>query len=99
MHLDPVVALAFAPDGKTVATATGSPIVTFWDVTTREVRRRLRDPSGAVHALAISPDGTTVAFGGAGQVVTLWDLAAGRERAVLRGHEGAITCPVFLARR
>ena len=82
MHLDPVVALAFAPDGKTVATATGSPIVTFWDVATHEIVRRLRDPSGAVRALAISPDGATLAFGGDGQVVTLWDLAAGRERAV-----------------
>ena len=79
------------PDGKTVATATGSPIVTFWDVATHEVVRRLRDPSGAVRALAISPDGVTAAFGGDGQIVRLWDLAAGRERAVLKGHEGAIT--------
>ena len=57
MHPDPVVALTFAPDGKTVATATGSPILTFWDVATHEIVRRLRDPSGAVRALAISPDG------------------------------------------
>jgi WD40 repeat protein len=95
MHLDPVVALTYAPDGKTVITATGSPILTFWDVATHEIVRRLRDSSGAVRALAISPDGATLAFGGDGQVVNLWDLAAGRERAVLKVHEGAITCLSF----
>ena len=69
-HLDPVEAIAFAPDGKTVVTATGSPIVTFWDVRAHELKRRLRDPSGAVRALAISPDGTTLASGGDGKVVS-----------------------------
>ncbi len=78
MHPAPVESMAFMPDGKSVATATGSPIVTFWDVTTREIRRRFRDPSGAVHALAISPDGTILATGGDARVVTLWDLATGR---------------------
>ena len=35
IHPEPVEVVVFAPDGKTVATATGSPIVTFWDVATR----------------------------------------------------------------
>jgi WD40 repeat protein len=95
VHPSPVEAMAFLPDGKAVATATGSPIVTFWDVQTRELRRRLRDPSGAVHALAISPDGAILATGGDGKVVTLWDLATGRERAILKGHDGAVTCLAF----
>ncbi len=91
----PVVAMMFTPDGKTVATANGTPIVTFWDITNYEIRRRFRDPSGAVRALAISPDGAILATGGDGKVVTLWDLATGRQRAVLKGHLGAVACLAF----
>ncbi len=90
-----VVALAWTPDGKTVMTASGSPIIACWETSTREVRRRLSDPSGIVRALAVSPDGLTLATGGDGKVVTVWDLASGRERATLAGHAAAITCLAF----
>jgi WD40 repeat protein len=95
LHLDPVVAVAVSPDGKTVATATGTPIVTFWDAASHEVRRRLRDPSGVVRVLAFSPDGKTLAAGGDSKAVRLWELDTLRERAVLTGHAGSITCLAF----
>ena len=97
-HLDPVVAVAFTPDGKKVATATGSSFISLWDVTTHEVLQMLRDPAGAVRALAISPDGLTLVTGGDGKVVKLWDLATGRERASLQGPRRPDHLPRVLER-
>ncbi len=94
IHVDPVEAVAITPDGKTVATATGGPIVTLWNTSTHEARR-LRDPSGPCRAVAVSPDGHMLATGGDGKVVTLWDLGSGQVRATLAGHEGPITCVAF----
>ena len=95
-NLDPVEALAISPDGKMlVTTSIGSPIVTFWNVSTHEVQKRLRDPSGPCRALAISPDGSTLVTGGDGRVVKLWDIATGQVRATLSGHAGAISCVAF----
>ena len=74
-NLDSVEALAISPDGKTIVTTIGDPIVTYWQVSTHEVQKRLRDPSGPVRALAISPDGSTLATGGDGRVVKLWELS------------------------
>ncbi len=65
-HTGEVVAVAWTPDGKTVLTASGSPIIACWETSTHEVRRRLRDPSGIVRTLAVSPDGLTLATGGDG---------------------------------
>src|SRR5262249_15789307 len=97
LHLDLVEAIAVAPDGKTVATAARSPIVTLWDVSTHEVRRRFRGPGGVVRALAFSPDGSNLVTGGDSKVVRVWELATGRERATLAGHVGAITSLAFAA--
>jgi WD40 repeat protein len=95
LHDDPVEAVAVSPDGKTVATATGTEIVTFWDAASHEVRLRLRDTSEAVRTLAFSPDGTTLATGGDQKTVRLWHLDTLRERAVLTPHTGSITCLAF----
>ncbi len=49
-NLDSVEALAISPDGKTIVTSIGDPIVTYWQVSTHDVQKRLRDPSGPVRA-------------------------------------------------
>ena len=71
-------ALAFAPDGGTLAAA-GSRVIGLWGVAGGRVRARLRGHRGLVWALAFSPDGRTLASGGKDGTVRLWDMAAGRE--------------------
>ncbi|KAJ3061193.1 hypothetical protein HK102_009202, partial [Quaeritorhiza haematococci] len=88
-------AVAFAPDGETVATACGDPAVRLWGLGDHELRRSFRDPSGGVHALAISPGGETLATGGDGKVVRIWDLESGRERGELAGQDAAIVRLAF----
>ena len=90
---DPVAAVAFAPDGKTLAAALGKTVL-LYDVGTKGLITTLADHPGPVTALAITPDGKTlVAAGGRPGMfgaVTVWDLDRKARRADLRGHADAI---------
>ncbi|MFC5748388.1 WD40 repeat domain-containing serine/threonine protein kinase [Actinomadura rugatobispora] len=76
-HGGPVSAVAFSPDGKTVATASGDRTVRFWDVAARTLLNQpLTGHTDAVRAVAFSPDGKILATGGADRTVRLWDAVA-----------------------
>jgi WD40 repeat protein len=59
-----VVAVAFSPDGKTLA-AVGNDRLYLWTVSTQELKFALRGHGGRVGAVAFSPDGKMVAVGAA----------------------------------
>jgi WD40 repeat protein len=92
-HNDRVFAVAFARDGKSLASAGGDG-VRCWDAATGEATAKI-DRSEGVLALEYSPDGKQLAFGGHDRAVTLWDLAAGKESGKLVGHRSYITCLAF----
>ena len=82
----PVLAVAFSPDGRTLATAGEDSAIVLRDPATGAARARLEGHADAVTCLAFSPDGSTLASGGYDKTVRLWDAATGRPRAMLRGH-------------
>jgi WD40 repeat protein len=86
-HRYPVHCLAFAPDGKTLASGGGFPgkegEVRLWDVLSGTVRAILPGHQKCVYAATFSPDGRTLATTGFDGVVKLWDVASARERASL----------------
>ena len=78
-HSDEVIAVAFAPDGQTLATAGGDGTVLLWDLADRAKPRRLGEPltghSDGVVSVAFAPDGQTLATASDDGTVLLWDLA------------------------
>jgi WD40 repeat protein len=76
--------VAFAPDGKTVATG-GFQEVKLWDAATGKERFTLRLENEGAYTLAFSPDGKTLAAACRKEGVRLWDAATGKEVAPLQG--------------
>jgi WD40 repeat protein len=88
-----VHAVAFAPDGQTLASSGGlrhaGGEVKLWDVATGRARAHLGGHPGAVYALAFAPDGQTLATGGEDGTVTVWDIRTGQVQATFSGHPAA----------
>jgi WD40 repeat protein len=78
----PVRALAFTPDGTTLAVGADK-AVRLWDAATGAERAALGEHGHAVVALAFSPDGRTLASGDLCGAVKLWHVATRTERATL----------------
>jgi WD40 repeat protein len=72
-HTDFTVALAFSPDGKTLASGSYDNSLTLWDVSTGKVERMLKHPPG-VMAVAFSPDGKQLMSGDGVDTISLWDM-------------------------
>jgi WD40 repeat protein/tRNA A-37 threonylcarbamoyl transferase component Bud32 len=85
--------LAFAPDGKTLASAHAFG-ARLWDVGVGKSRTTL---PGAARSVAFTPDGQTLAVGRDDQGVELWDVGTGQLRASLPGYSRQVTHVAFLA--
>jgi WD40 repeat protein len=71
-----VKALAFSPDGRTLAAVTSSGMATLWDVESRSLRRRPFVLDSFKVGVTFSADGTTLATGSS-IGVRLWNVATG----------------------
>ena len=87
--------VAFAPDGRTLASAGDSGILRLWNVVSGHETATFRGHKGRVQSVAFSLDGHRLASGGDDGTVRLWDIDSGRETAALRGHNTWVTCVTF----
>jgi WD40 repeat protein len=94
--------VAFAPDGKSVALASGwENVVAVWDVSGAVGKRRWTGKVNHVFAVAYSPDGKKVVAAGWDSRVRVWDAGTGKESDASRGpgHAGWVNDVGFLADR
>jgi RNA polymerase sigma factor (sigma-70 family) len=81
-HERGVHAVAFAPDGRTLATGSADRTVRLWETATGREVRRLVGHSGEVTVLAFAPDGRTLASASdnpTDRTISLWDVVTGAE--------------------
>jgi WD40 repeat protein len=92
-HEDAVWQVAWAPDGKTLATlSVVKGEVKLWDVAEQKVRAILRSDLGDSYSMAFTPDGKTLAVGhyqhdakvGPTGGIVLWDVVTGRRKGLLQ---------------
>jgi RNA polymerase sigma factor (sigma-70 family) len=100
-HQGPVEALAYSPDGKTLASAATDRTVRLWDVATGRLLHRLAHGDGPPILLkgecvvAFAQSGKVLASAFGEGAIRLWDVRRGTELRALRGHRGPVKALAF----
>ena len=85
-----VGAVAFSPNGKTIAYGVGNSLI-LWDVETEQELIRM-ESEDFIETISFSPDGALIAC--AGRIITLWEVDTGQLINTVR-HDGSVISIAF----
>src|SRR5438552_9244272 len=88
-HADPVYAVAWSPDGKTLATAGFDNTVRLWDAASRKEIKKYEGHSKLVLAVAIAPNGRRILSGSNDNTAKIWDYPTAGPTRKLAVHPAA----------
>ena len=92
-HESPVTAVAFSPDGKTIASASLDGIVQLWDLAAGKERFRLSGQRVSFFStLGFSFTGNRLITAHQDRTIRLWDSRTGGEVGRIGPHQGKILC-------
>jgi WD40 repeat protein len=102
-HTGGVLSVAFSPDGRRIASASGQfdrqgrlpGEVKVQDAFTGRDLLTLKGHTDKVSSVAYSPDGRRIASGSWDDTVKVWDASTGQGLLSLRGHMGSVSSVAF----
>ncbi len=95
LETDGVIAMAFSPDGRTLAASGWKSDVTLWDIDLKKPVGSLTNSQRHIWSTAYSPDGLLLATAGADQTIRLYDLKTRQETERLVGHGDQVLSLAF----
>lgn len=90
-----ITEIAFAPDGRSLATRNNQGSLRVWDVATRKVKHVLPHGGWGESSIAFSVDGTILASTGPDRVLNLWRMDTGKLLKSATNRFGFPTGAVF----
>lgn len=89
------LAVAFAPDSKTLAVGCSDGSIRMIDTQAGTETEKLDGHTGPVRTVAWSPDGKWLASGGNDGTVRFWNGTSGQQEFTLEGHAGTVYSVAF----
>src|SRR6266516_1917869 len=89
-HTSTVNSIAWAPDGKRLASAGDDSTVQVWDASSGSLLFTYKRHTSTVNSIAWAPDGKRLASAGADSTVQVWDASSGSLLFTYKGHTGTV---------
>ncbi len=90
IHHGGVLAIAFSPSGRWLASGSSDGMVRIWDAATGKEQHALRGHGREVYSVVFSPDGKVLASGSNDHTIRLWDPVSGEPLQPREGHDGPV---------
>jgi WD40 repeat protein len=94
-HPAPVLAVAYSPTGKRVATGSADDVARVWDAQGGNLVLTLRGHTGPVNSVAFSPDGTGFVTASGDGSLRVWDVATGKLLRMFNPQSGPLTAIAY----
>ncbi len=89
-HSDCIIAVAWSPDGKYIASAGYDKTVLIWNATNGNYLLTYQGHTARVNSLAWSPDSKSLVSASDDQSVQVWEAATGKQMYLFNGHNGPV---------